>query len=734
MGEATDKGLIWRVAGEIWQALCAAPAARERPLYAVVSVLIVFAAAIPYAGWMLAAGWLVCMLGLFAASAMVLTPRPGLEVQGGDEGLRADILSCLANAGYAAPAAYLTFFFDGPAQTLGVILFSVVMFQTLARDHAAPRRMRARLLAPIIGVVAVEAAGALLLIQRGHPWKVLTLLAGPYVVFRALRAVYDNLLMAQRRHAEALGELEASQARYQVITDNCPDLIVRYDMDGTIRYVSPSARNFGWDPDVVVGTSVVDMLDPAEQRRREAILADVEAGGDTVAIENVIWRGATPDGRIVAFEGRTRTITDASGHVTGAVSIARDVTEQLALEDELRRKKAEAEAASVAKSKFLATISHEIRTPMNGVLGMVQAMERDKLSRSQRERLGVIRRSGGALLAMLNDVLDLSKIEAGKLELEAHEFDLEELAHGAHAAFTAIASGKGLAFELAVDPQARGLYRGDSVRIRQIIHNLVSNAVKFTEAGQVRVAVSRLGPDVRIAVEDTGIGVPPERIPQLFETFVQADASTTRRFGGTGLGLSISAELAKAMGGDIEVRSVEGDGSTFTARLRLERLSDAPAQRRSVPTALAAPARPDLRVLAAEDNPINRLVLKTVLAQVGVTPALVDDGAAAVAAWRTQDWDLILMDVEMPVMDGPAAAQAIRTGEARAGRARTPIIALTANAMTHQRAEYLASGMDEVVAKPINVAELVAAMNAVLQPLQAAQPPARRRQAKARQP
>ena len=382
-----------------------------------------------------------------------------------------------------------------------------------------------------------------------------------------------------------------------------------------------------------------------------------------------------------------------------------------------RAARASAEAANHAKSQFLANMSHEIRTPLNGVLGMAQAMEHDALTDLQRERLDVIRKSGDMLLAILNDILDLSKIEAGKLELEQASFDLEDLARGAHAAFTAIANRKGLSFSLTVEGSAAGAYLGDSTRVRQILYNLVSNALKFTESGEVRVSLFGLDRGFGVKVEDTGIGIDATRVAHLFQKFEQADATTTRRFGGTGLGLSICRELAHLMGGAITVQSRVGHGSVFSVTLPLERSANGCAP--VTPTlsgddAEAALGERTLRVLAAEDNPVNQLVLKTLLHQAGVHPMLVGDGAAALAAWEVCDWDLILMDMQMPIMDGLDATRAIRAREAATGRGRTPIIALTANVMSHQIAAYVDAGMDRFVGKPIEVGELFSAMEAVL--------------------
>ena len=372
-----------------------------------------------------------------------------------------------------------------------------------------------------------------------------------------------------------------------------------------------------------------------------------------------------------------------------------------------------AKAASEAKSIFLATMSHEIRTPLNGVLGMAQAMAADQLPPVQRDRLEVIQRSGEALLVLLNDLLDLSKVEAGKLELEDGVIDVDEIAIGAQAAFTTLAAGKDVYFSLEVAPAAAGCWRGDPTRVRQVLYNLVANAVKFTDRGSVQVQIVHSDGLLAMRVADTGPGVAPERQARLFDKFVQEDAATTRRYGGSGLGLAICQEFVSLMGGRITLDSVVGQGSTFTVLLPLER-----AERPAPAGPVAAPVAPaaGLRILAAEDNPMNQLVLKTLLAQVGVEPWLVEDGEQAVAAWEQGEFDLILMDVQMPVLDGPAAARRIRERERVLGRARTPIIAVTANAMSHHAAEYAQAGMDAVASKPIRFAELLDCIDRVLTP------------------
>ena len=395
-----------------------------------------------------------------------------------------------------------------------------------------------------------------------------------------------------------------------------------------------------------------------------------------------------------------------------------------------------AEAANVLKSHFLANMSHEIRTPLNGVLTMAQIMAAaGDLAPEQRERLEVIRQSGETLLTVLNDILDLSKIEAGRMELEDVEFDTAELAKRLEAIHGPAAAKKGLAFSVNMTAKAGGLRRGDPARLQQILNNLVSNAVKFTSAGEVRVVVDGEGEDggagLRITVTDTGIGVPTDKLEQLFQKFSQVDSSTTRRFGGTGLGLAICRELAQIMGGSVWAESIEGVGSTFFVIMPALRVGAAlapglvpPAPAEAADEDEAAPDGPPLRILAAEDNPTNQLVLRTVMGMFGLEVEIVGDGAQAVEAWSKSRYDLILMDIQMPTMDGITATKTIRAAEAREGRPRTPIIALSANAMTHQVDEYLAAGMDMHVAKPIDLAKLREALSQVLSEGEEADPTA----------
>ena len=433
------------------------------------------------------------------------------------------------------------------------------------------------------------------------------------------------------------------------------------------------------------------------------------------------------------FEGMTRGLIRrgdglqrlieyrASRSGMGEIWIVDDITERAATHAELVEAKRLADIARQAKSEFLANMSHEIRTPLNGILTMAQVMAHGELSDRQRELLGVVRQSGQDLLHLLNDILDFSKIEAGKLELEQTEFDPEQVLEATLAGFAALAEKKDLQLWLDVAPSGRGLRRGDPARLRQIVANFVSNALKFTERGGVHIRIEGLGQrgreGLQLAVRDTGLGIAPDKMDRLFRKFSQVDASTTRRFGGTGLGLAICQELAHLMGGRVWAESVEGEGSTFFASLRLPYLRDIVVEvsGHGEMDHFGQDAR-TLRLLAAEDNATNRVVLTTVMQVFGFELMLVENGGEAVEAWRGGEFDVILMDVQMPVMDGVQATRAIRAEEARSGRARTPIIALSANAFHHQISEYLSAGMDTHVAKPIELSALQAALEYVLTP------------------
>ena len=397
------------------------------------------------------------------------------------------------------------------------------------------------------------------------------------------------------------------------------------------------------------------------------------------------------------------------------------VSETMAtLEQRVAERTSEIQKANAAKSEFLAHMSHEIRTPMNGVLGMTGALEQTNLDGRQKQIVGVINQSGRALMAVIDDILDLSKVEAGKMTLEKTVFQLDELVGSVADLNRERAQQKGLTLSVSVSDAAHGAYLGDPTRLRQILSNLVSNALKFTAQGDIAISADRVGEGadttLHFAVRDTGVDIKPEALDTLFTAFSQADASTTRKYGGTGLGLAICKQLCERMGGGISVESAPGEGAEFRFHVKVESRRDRESENRNLAKedTMSSSDKP-LRVLAADDHPVNRMVIEALMGSAGVDLTMVENGLAAVEAWEAGEFDLVLMDVQMPEMDGIDATREIRRKEAARGGRRTPIIALTANAMTHQVAEYLEAGMDDHVAKPVSAAALSDAMQRALE-------------------
>mgnify|MGYP000123486903 CR=1 FL=1 len=390
----------------------------------------------------------------------------------------------------------------------------------------------------------------------------------------------------------------------------------------------------------------------------------------------------------------------------------------LALEEARQR----ADAASRSKSDFLASISHEIRTPMNGILGMAQALQDGDLPDRHKRQAETLSQSGTLLLRLVNDVLDLSKIEAGKLDIEARTFRMADTVDTLDALYRPVAEDKGIAFDISVSSGAGETLIGDPVRIGQILNNLVSNAIKFTQVGSVNIAIDCVEDpsdtsrrEVILSVRDTGIGISDAVAARLFQPFAQADATTARTYGGSGLGLVICRHLCEMMDGDIRVDSAPGCGATFTARLHLAAAKSATRRTGIAPTAEtgtgdAGSSLAGMRVLAADDNLTNRLVLQALLGDIVGELVLVENGQEALDALDGSHFDIVLLDSHMPVLDGVATAAAIRERERAQGLAPLPIYAVTADVMAHQAGRCAAAGMTGFIAKPVSQESLIEAL------------------------
>ena len=535
-----------------------------------------------------------------------------------------------------------------------------------------------------------------------------------------LLATSRDITAARRREERLTRTLEKARRAEKTKTtylaylkdalDALPAGLAIYDADDRLvvwnrRYVLAGGSG-ETDSHLKVGRSFADLL---RRGMRSGLIPSV-AGQEKAWLAQRVdeWRQAKgvveqrlSDGRCYSFENRR--LSDG-----GMVAIALDITDHknrtealVRSGEELARAKVAAESANDAKSVFLANMSHEIRTPLNGVVAMADMLLRSPLQPQDQDMVQVIRNSAQDLERLLSDILDIARVEAGQISLDDQPFHLGEAVRATAALSRQKADEKGIVLQVEIDDAADRSFCGDSGRVRQILRNLVSNAVKFTERGEVRISAERNEAGaVVLRVRDTGIGFAAGEA--VFKRFEQIDASITRRFGGAGLGLAISRDLATAMGGSLECRSAPGQGSEFWTVLPLVEVRDAHASEEPAPQ-----AERSLRVLVADDHPTNLKVMSLILGEAQAEAVLVADGAEAVEAFKTQVFDVVLMDMQMPVMDGLSAVRAIRAWEVQHSRRRTPIMMVTANALPEHAAAATLAGADHHLAKPVTAAKLL---------------------------
>jgi PAS domain S-box-containing protein len=536
--------------------------------------------------------------------------------------------------------------------------------------------------------------------------------------------IYSNMekIIAERtKNLAEIGEvLKKSEEKYRTILENIEDGYYEVDIAGNMTFFNDAAcRITGYSEDELMG---MNNREYTEEKNASKLYREYNKVYETgIPTKRLDWEIVKKDGTTGSLETSISLITGSGGQPIGFRGVIRDVTERKELERAILEKKRSAEEATKAKSQFLANMSHEIRTPLNGIIGMAELALDTELDDNQKNIFQTINTEAGALQDVINEILDFSKIEAGKFDIENIPFDLRVTVEDVANSFAHRAEQKGLNFISFLSPNVPPRLMGDPARLRQIMVNLMGNALKFTHKGELYFKgelVEELEDRVKIrfSIKDTGIGIPEDRQATIFESFTQADGSTTRKYGGTGLGTTISKQLAEMMGGEIGFESEEGKGSTFwfTALFgKREGNEQIPATPDLVTGySVAEDYRKEIRILLVEDYPTNQQVVMRHLSSAGYQVDLARDGSQAVKAYERKKYNLIFMDIQMPIMDGYAATQEIRKIETRNPEPstiqRVPIIAMTAHAVKGYRERCLKAGMDDYIPKPVKRKELLA--------------------------
>jgi len=525
----------------------------------------------------------------------------------------------------------------------------------------------------------------------------------------------------QTKEREEEIKFRETAALHLAILQGAGYAVISTDSNGIVRHLNTAAESLtGYEAEGVVGQlNIADLFEVTERQARVATLtAELErpvrpdfdvlkAKAETWGIDRWDWMLSTRKGGAVAVEATVTRVADAMGHVTGFIFLLADITERKELQRSVEASRDTAIEQANAKSSFLANMSHEIRTPLNGVLGMGDLLSSTNLDESQREFVRILQVSGQTLLRVLDDVLDISKIDAGKMTIDPHPVDLAQSLREVMVLFSGKALEKGLRLTSAGFEQIPRPVLLDDVRVRQILGNLLSNAIKFTNEGSIEVGARLVAGDpavVRISVIDQGVGISPDQVTTIFENFSQADSHVHRRYGGTGLGLTISKRLTELMGGRMGVQSVLGVGSTFWLELPL--ISPDPTAGLEL-GGVGGPlrVRPGLRVLLVEDDAVNAMVARNHLQRLRCLVTLAGNGQIAVDAMDDASFDVVLMDVHMPVLDGLSATRLIREKERSVG-GHVPIVGVSASVLFEEVRACHDAGMDDVLSKPFTVGEL----------------------------